>query len=271
MNAVADCQQQVTHGEIAAASIMVPGTVSRDRTFIVQAPNLPSLDNFALKAAIEQKLECPAVLENDANAAAVGEMWVGAARGARNVICITLGTGVGGGIVLDGKLWRGTDGSAGEIGHASVEASGPECKCGSRGCLEMFSSATAIVRMTLEALDRGEASMLRGCNLTAERVYEASLAGDRVAVEVFRRVGTYLGFALANLINVLGPEVIVISGGVANGWSSFEASMKAEVLKRAIPYVARNVSIKPAQHGDNAGLLGAAKLAFEELGYGVSA
>jgi glucokinase len=249
---------------VVAASIVVPGTVDRHNTFVVQAPNLPSLDNFGLKATLQDRLKLPVLLENDANAAAVGEMWLGAARGARNIICITLGTGVGGGIILDGKLWRGTDGSAGELGHTTVDPfRGPECKCGSTGCLEMFASATAIVRMTRESLSSFPKTILHDQCLNAAKVYDAAKAGDELALEIFKRVGEYLGVGLANLINILGPEVIVIGGGVANAWDLFEGPMRAQINRRAFPSAARSVQIKVAQCGDNAGLLGAARLAFD--------
>jgi len=251
---------------IVAASIMVPGTVDKGNAVVVRAPNLPCLDNFELKAALQQKLGWHVVLENDANAAAVGEMWLGAARGCRDIICITLGTGVGGGVILDGKLWRGAQGSAGEIGHTTVEPFGSlKCKCGNTGCLEMFASATAIVRMAREGLSDFPDSLLAEGDLTAQRVYEVGLEGDQLALEVFKRVGTYLGVGVANLINLFNPEIIVIGGGVANGWDLFEKYIHEQVSERAFGSQQANVKIVPAQCGDNAGLLGAARLAFDEL------
>lgn len=250
-------------GDVVAASVVVPGTVDKENSLVVQAPNLPALDHFGLKRALEERFQLPVLLENDANAAAVGETWLGAARGARNVICITLGTGVGGGIILDGKLWRGTDGSAGELGHTSVDPfNGPQCKCGNTGCLEMFASATAIVRMTREALNRFPKTILPDQCLTAGRVYDAAKEGDELAVEIFKTVGQYLGVGLANMINLLGPEVIVIGGGVANAWDLLEPQMREQIRKRAFPSLS-NVRLKQAECRDNAGLLGAAKLAFD--------
>ena len=251
---------------IIAVAIMVPGTVDKGNAVVVRAPNLPCLDNFELKAALQQKLGWHVVLENDANAAAVGEMWLGAARGCRDVICITLGTGVGGGVILDGKLWRGSQGSAGEIGHATVEPFGSlKCKCGNTGCLEMFASATAIVRMAREGLSHFPDSILVGGELSAQRVYEAGRKGDQLALDIFKRVGTYLGVGIANLINLFNPELIVIGGGVANGWDLFERYLHEQVSERAFGFQQANVKIVPAQCGDNAGLLGAARLAFDEF------
>lgn len=248
---------------IAAASIMVPGTVDNNNAVVLQAPNLPSLTNFPLKAVLEERLGWPVLLENDANAAAVGEMWLGAARGCRDVVSVTLGTGVGGGVILDGELWRGAHGSAGEIGHTTVDPfSSLKCKCGNVGCLELFASATAIVRMTRENLPRYPQSVLNSEELTAERVYDAGREGDELALSVFKRFGTYLGIGLANLINIIDPEIIVIAGGAVNGWDLFACDMQREVNERAVRVTAQQVKIAAAECGDNAGLLGAARLAF---------
>ena len=163
---------------------------------------------------------------------------VGCGAWARNIICITLGTGVGGGIILDGKLWRGTDGSAGEIGHTTVDPfGGPKCKCGNFGCLEMYASATAMVRMTREGLDRFPNSILQGQSLTAKTIYDAGKAGDELALETFKKVGDYLGVGLANLMNLLGPEVIVIGGGAANAWDLFEGHMLEQIRSRAVSVI----------------------------------
>jgi glucokinase len=234
---------------------MVPGAVDCDKAIVVQAPNLPSLINFELKAELEKRLGWPVFLENDANAAAVGEMWLGAARGCRDVVSVTLGTGVGGGVILNGKLWRGSHGSAGEIGHTTVDPfSGLKCKCGNTGCLELFASATAIVRMARE-LGMNEP--------TAEEVYEAGRNGDEQAQSVFKRFGMYLGIGLANLINLIDPQVIVITGGAVNGWDLFADEMYRQVDERAFRATAQQVKIARSGCGDNAGLLGAARLAFE--------
>jgi glucokinase len=251
---------------IVAASIMVPGAVDNENAVVVQAPNLPSLINFPLKAVLEKRLGLPVLLENDANAAAVGEMWLGAARGCRDVVSVTLGTGVGGGVILDGELWRGAHGSAGEIGHTTVDPfAGLKCKCGNTGCLELFASATAIVRMTREELPRFPQSNLNREELTAERVYNAGRDGDELALSVFKTFGTYLGIGLANLINIVDPEIIVIAGGAVNGWDLFARYMQQEVDERAVRSTAAQVKIAAAECGDNAGLLGAARLAFDDL------
>lgn len=263
---VADEWRQADYGPIIAASVMVPGAVDSRQAVVLSAPNLPSLINFGLKAVLEERLQWPVVLENDANAAAMGEIWLGAARGCRDVVSVTLGTGVGGGVVLGGKLWRGAHGSAGEIGHTTVDPfSGLKCKCGNTGCLELFASATAIVRMARESLSQFPQAMLNAEDLTAEKVYEAGRQGDELALSVFKRAGKYLGIGLANLMSIIDPEIIVVSGGVVNGWDLLAADMHQEVAERAFRATAQQVKIAPAECGDNAGLLGAARLAFDDM------
>jgi glucokinase len=266
--AAQECEQQVAAvGDIKAVSVAVPGTVNVEGGVVLTAPNLPCLDGFHLAAALDHKLHWPAVLENDANAAAVGEHWQGAGRGSDSIVCITLGTGVGGGIVLHGEVWRGADDSAGEIGHMALDPfGGVPCPCGSRGCLEVYASATAIVRMTRENQPHFSATSLEvNEGLTAADVYEAGRRGDELALEVFRLMGVYLGTGIASLVNILNPDTIVVGGGVANGWDLFEQHMRQQVNERAFPLPARRVKILRSLCGDNAGLLGAARLAFLSL------
>ena len=269
IDAVHECARkaEAQGGVLSAVSVVVPGTVNVADGVVVKAPNVPCLDGFRLAAALESELEWPVILENDANAAAIGEMWRGAGQGYCTLICVTLGTGVGGGIILDGKLWRGADGSAGEIGHIGVDPfAGVACTCGSRGCLEVYASATAIVRMTREARPRYPNSILHNTeDLTSAKIYQAGREGDELAIEVFRRMGVYLGIGLASLINVLNPEIVVIGGGLSNGWELFEKHMHQQVIERAFPIPARRVKIVRAQCGDDAGLLGAAQLAFTDV------
>jgi glucokinase len=262
--ALTEVQREVN--QIRALSIVVPGPIDAKAGKVVRAPNLPCLDGFDLAVTLADQLRLPVIIENDANAAAIGELWRGAARGCRTIVCLTLGTGVGGGIILDGKLWRGATNAAAEIGHMSIEPfGGAPCGCGSRGCLEVYASATAIVRMAREAKPHYPASRLcTGDGLTAEVVYRSAKEGDDLAIEVFQRVGAYLGIGLANLINVLNPEMIVIGGGVANAWDLFDRDMRQQVNQRAFPLPGAEVKIVRAQCDDDAGLLGAARLGFRE-------
>jgi glucokinase len=269
ISGVRECEREIAElgGVISAGSIAVPGTVDVPAGVVVKVPNVPSMDGFRLAAALESELEWPVTLENDANAAAVGEMWRGSGQGHSAIICVTLGTGVGGGIILDGELWRGANGSAGEIGHIAIDPfAGVSCSCGGQGCLEVYASATAIVRMTGEAISRYPNSIIHDTGqITAKEIYEAGKEGDELALEVFRQMGIYLGIGLASLINLLNPEVIIIGGGLANGWELFEKHMQQQVIERAFPIPAASVKIVRAQCGDDAGLLGAAWLAYANL------
>jgi glucokinase len=266
--AVRQCEAQAQQRgtQVQSVSIVVPGTVHIETGLVVHAPNLKSLEGFKLGAALESALNRSVLLENDANAATLGEMWQGAGRGLQTIIALTLGTGVGGGIILDGKLWRGPDGTAGELGHITVEPfGGVQCKCGNVGCLEVYASATAIVRMTREGLAQHPSSSLHSIaagDLTSEKICKAAMAGDDLALEVFRRVGVYLGVAMANYINIFNPEIIVIGGGVAAAWEMFAQPARAEVMRRAFLVPAQRCRIERAERGDDAGLIGAAWLAL---------
>lgn len=268
---VAACEDKATERGrlIQAVSVVVPGSVHAETRAVVNAPNIPAIVDFKLVDALESKLLCEVLIENDANAAALGEMWQGAARGCRTIICLTLGTGVGSGIILDGKLWRGPDGTAGEIGHTTVDPfGGITCKCGNVGCLEVCASATAIVRMTREGIGAHRQSSLNSIpanELTAKDVAAAADGGDEFARQVFQRVGIYLGIAAATIVNTLNPEMIVIGGGVSNAFDLFAPIAREEMLKRAFPVPAQRCQIARAECGDDAGLLGAAWLALARV------
>ena len=261
-----ECRQKIEEGEVLAVAVAAPATVSAEKGVILKAPNVPALDGFRIVAALEEELNMKAILENDANAAGVGENWVGASKGFANSICVTLGTGVGGGIIIDGKVLHGVDGTAGEIGHVNVEPFGAPCGCGSRGCLEQYSSATAIVRQVQELAAQYPKSELSNVGrLTSKDVYEAGKQGDELALEVFRRQGFYLGIALASLINVLNPEIIVIGGGAAAGWDLFMPHLQEQVEYRAWREPRLRAKFEKAVLGDDAGIMGAAKLAFDKI------
>lgn len=250
--------------DVKAIGIAIPAmSIDPDGGVVRKAANLPILNGFALGRRVSEELGFPVLLENDANAAAIGESWIGASAGFENSLCITLGTGIGGGIVLNGDILRGPDWSAGEVGHIGVEPFGDPCGCGSRGCVERYASATAIVRMASEFLPEYPDSLLsEKTNPTAADIFEAGKAGDELALEVFRKMGFYLGIALANLINILNPDVIVIGGGVADGWDLFIGPLRTEIEKRAYSEPAKRAKLVRASLGDDAGLLGAARVAF---------
>jgi glucokinase len=267
--AVRECEAAALQrgARIDAVSVVVPGTIQPETGLVVNAPNLKSLQGYKLGPALESALNRSVLLENDANAATLGEMCQGAARGFQTILCLTLGTGVGGGIILDGKLWRGLDGTAGELGHFSIEPyGGVQCKCGNIGCLEVYASATAIVRMAREGLATYPGSSLRliaDSELSSQKVFSAAIEGDELALEVFRKVGTHLGIATASFVNIFNPEIIVIGGGVAAAWEMFAEHTRSETLRRAFQVPAERCRIVPAERGDDAGLLGAAWLAIQ--------
>ena len=252
--------------QIESISLAVPGTLNVEKGLIIKSPNLSCLDGCYISEAIKKELKIPCVLDNDANAAALGENWLGASKGFENSIMVTLGTGVGGGIIIDGKILRGIDGTAAEIGHICVEPNGAKCGCGSFGCVEQYASANAIVRMTKELLpDYSESNLSADRNLKSQDIYQEAKNGDKLALEVFRKQGFYLGIVLAGLINVLNPEAIVIGGGASDGWDLFVQQMIEQIKLRAYEEPVKRVKIVRAECGDDAGILGAAFLAFQSV------
>lgn len=265
VEAAHECCQNV--GKAIAIGVAVPSGIDYANGLIIKAPNVPCLDGFRISAALSNELGLPVALENDANAAALGEQTFGAAKGYQSAIAVTLGTGVGGGIIIDGKILRGIDGMAGEIGHLCVEPFGVSCNCGGRGCVEQYASATAILRQARELENLYPKSVLHNkLRLTSADIYDAGINGDELALEVFRRAGFYLGIALSGLINCLNPEVITIGGGAAGGWDLFIKHVSDQVKTRSYRVSAERAKIVKALCGDDAGILGVAKLAFEELG-----
>ena len=260
---------------IKAVGLGAPGVFDYDRGGLVHiVPNLPPLVEQPLITLVERKLNRPGIfvlLENDANAAAFGEMWAGAGREVRTLALFTLGTGVGGGIVLDGEVWHGATGFAGELGHQTILPDGPVCGCGNRGCLEVLASATGIVRRFREAVEagRGEqksslAGQVRaGDELTARDIDAAAKAGDATAREVMEETGRYLGIAAANMINILNPEMIVFGGGVTAAGDILLDPIREEAKKRAIDVACESCPIVFATLGNDAGLIGAAGCALK--------
>ena len=248
---------------IAAAAVLDLHELSK-----TEWPNVLQLEGIDFPIEIGKRTELEVVIENDATAAAIGEYWLGAGRAANNVICITLGTGVGGGLIINAAPVTGVTGTAGEIGHICLDVDGPKCGCGSNGCLEQYSSGTAIVRTVSELFGEFPDSALRSLHdFSPKDVYNAAKKGDAAAMHAFEIAGTRLGMALAGLINLLNPEVIVITGGVAAAWDLFIDATTNEVRKRAFQQPAEHVKIVRGALGDDAGILGVAKRAFERKGF----
>jgi len=259
-----ECRANCGNSQVEAISAAVPGTIIGGK--IVISPNLPALNNFQMGSALEHELGIESFLENDANAAAVGESWLGASKNSSSSVFITLGTGVGGGIIIDGRVLHGVDGKAGEIGHICVEPFGASCRCGSVGCVEQYASASGIVRLAKELAARfPESPLENNANLKAHEIFEAGNNGDARALEVFRQMGFYLGVAVSILINVMNPEVIAIGGGASAGWELFAPTMRETIYQRAFGGRSEKTKILRGELGDDAGILGAARCAFNLL------
>ena len=254
--------------EILGVSLGVPGVVSRRDGVVESSPNLPGWQKVPLLKRLRERLDMPLLLENDANAAVFGEYWAGAGREKETIVLMTLGTGVGGGIIIDGRLLRGAEGMAGEIGHLTVEPEGEPCLCGNRGCLESYASARGIVARY--ARFAGESGKKEEDGPSgAARVFARARQGDERARQAFKEAGTYLGIAMAAIVNIINPEAIIVGGGVLPAWDFFMPAAKKEMLERAFQAPAERVELLPAALGDHAGCIGAAGLLWKEQGSSV--
>jgi glucokinase len=249
--------------DFIGVGIGAPGPLDREKGIVIVAPNL-GWRNFPLRDRIAEKLNLPATLDNDANCATVGEWWQGAARGGKNVISMTIGTGIGGGIVIDGQLFHGASDVAGEIGHTTIDLNGRHCKCGNYGCLEAYASGPAIAVRAREVLVREETasllpSMVGGKldAITAETVYRAAQQGDAVASEIVRDTARYLGVGIANLLNILNADVVVVAGGVTQAGDALFVPLQAEVRRRAFRPAVDATRIVPGELPGTAGVVGA--------------
>ena len=247
---------------LQGVGIGVPGFIDRDTGIVIGAANLPGFQGFPVRDYIERELNTHIILENDANAAAVGEMWIGAGRGYKDLMLITLGTGVGGGIIVDGKVLHGFLGMAGEIGHMTVFPDGNPCGCGNYGCLEKHASASAIAAMA-QMMHFGHHEH----ELTAKRVHELAVEGNDRARRIFESVGRALGIAVANMINLLNFPLYLLSGGPLPAWDFFAPSMFAEINRRSFTCATSGTRVERALLGADAGLFGAAYLPFQRPQY----
>jgi glucokinase len=248
---------------LAAAGVGAPGVIKMDKGIVVKSPNFPDWNNLPLKDELEKAVHIPVFIENDANAAALGEQWLGAGRGINSMIHLTLGTGVGGGIVLNNQIWQGADGMAGEIGHMTLIPDGRRCGCGNTGCLEMYASARGIMQSYRETLEA--AGTTPSEEITSEQIYQAARIGDAVARQVMREMGRMLGIGIANLINIFNPQMIVLGGGVKDAWPLFIDAVHEEIMRRAFQVPAERTKIVPSLLGDDAGMVGAAAVALQQI------
>jgi glucokinase len=255
--------------EIKGVGLGIPGRILSQEGRVAFSPNIPVLNDCPLAALLAPQVPWPIFLENDANLFALGEHWLGAGVGYSHLLGITLGTGVGGGLILDGRVWQGAHGTTGEIGHLTVEPEGRKCHCGNRGCLETMASAFWTVVWVKEQLAQGAPSWLQDLYHTdpdaiqGETLVAAALNRDPLALRAFDRVGRSLGQAIADAVHLLGLSRVVIGGRFAGAWEVFQPPLAEELHHRLTLFPPEAVSIVPAQLGDDAGLLGAAKLAWD--------
>lgn len=256
--------------DAVAAGLGIPCTIDRERGVAINAVNLPITD-VPIRDVMTERLGFPVFIDNDANCAALAEHRFGAARGATNAVVLTIGTGIGGGLIVDGEVFRGSTGAGAELGHVVVDWDGPPCQgtCPNHGCVETMSSGTALAREGAAAAGRGPDSVLglalaRGEGVTGQTVTEAARDGDHAAREVLNRAGRFLGVALASFANTFDPDVIVVGGGVAEGAGNLLLDpARAELRERALPPMNR-VEVKAAELGGDSGMVGAAAMAMSE-------
>jgi glucokinase len=265
-------------GELHGIGIGVPGFIDMAAGMVMESPNLPDWKSFPVRDEIEKRLGTPVILENDANSAAMGEKWLGAGRLYDHIAMYTLGTGVGGGLVFNGRLWHGMTGMAGELGHFNIYPDGHPCGCGSRGCLEQYASATAVVRMAKESIARGESAELESLSrdskqFTSRSIYNLAIQGETAAKRVFESVGKALGIGIGAMVNALNLPMYVIGGGVSSAWDAFAPAMFEEMKFRSSIYSLtspdrighdKGTIITRALLGSDAGLYGAARLPMLE-------
>ncbi|MBG9654834.1 ROK family glucokinase [Cytobacillus firmus] len=253
--------------KIIGIGMGAPGPVNLATGVVYNTVNLGWKDNYPLKDLLEVETSLPVIIDNDANCAALGEMWKGAGNGAKDLVCVTLGTGVGGGVIANGDIVQGVSGAAGEIGHiTSIPVGGAQCNCGKTGCLETIASATGIVRQALENLESGGEGALSQLYkehgfITAKDVFDSARNGDETSLLVVNNTAMHLGLALANIANMLNPEKIVLGGGVSRAGDILLKPVISNFIKFAFPRVKESTVIDIATLGNDAGVIGAAWLA----------
>lgn len=257
---------KVDSEDVVGIGIGSPGPLDPVKGTIVNAANLPGFVNMPVVAPIEDEFHIKTYIENDANAAALGELWFGAGRGCRNFVYITVSTGVGCGIIINGDIYQGNTFNAGEVGHTTVEPDGPKCNCGNYGCLEALASGPAVARIARERLAKGEESILKNCEkVTAKEVFDAAAKGDKLAGEVVSYCMNYLGIGLANVVALLDPEKIVIGGGVSKAGAVVFDTVRRVIDKRCFKIMAQGVKVVPAELGTDAGVVGAIGIVLSKI------
>jgi glucokinase len=268
------CREVMREGGVGTAEVLgvgigLPGIMDARSGVCFWSPNFPHWKDVPIGPRVGEALGLPAFILNDARCAALGELLFGAARGVRNMVMITLGTGIGGAFVVDGRLLLGPNGSIGEVGHHTVDPAGPLCGCGNYGCWEALCARDAFVERAERKLQSGRPSRLAGRaprgKLTPGLIAGAAADGDALAVEVLEETGFYIGVGVANLINMLNPERFVIGGGIAQAGELLLGPVRRTVDRRAVPLQRGTAEIVPALLGDSAGVMGAAALVLDRL------
>ena len=260
----------VSVSELHSISVACAGAIDMSQGLVTSSPNLPGWCAIPFRDIMREKYGVNAYLINDAKAAALGECSFGAGRGVNNLVYLTVSTGIGGGIIIDGKLYFGSSGSAGEVGHMTIDVNGPKCNCGNIGCWETLASGTAVAREARRRISGGERSSLtetvqgRIEDITAEKVGAAAQLGDSLALDIIGKAANYLGVGMVNLVNIFNPDVIIVGGGMAKVGDLLLNPAKQIVRERAFLVSAQAVRIVLAQLGDYAGVLGAAVFALQQ-------
>jgi glucokinase len=269
---LASAQEARSRGvEVQAAGFGVPGRVLPQEGLVAFSPNVPALNACPLLPSLKPLVPWPLSLENDANLFALGEHWMGAGQGHEQMLGITLGTGVGGGLILNGTLWQGTAGTSGEVGHITVDPEGEKCHCGNRGCLETMASASWATAWVKKELSQGASSWLRELwetdpeAIVGETLVTAARMLDPLALKAFERVGRSLAMAIADVVHLLGLSRVVIGGRFARAWEHFFRPLQEELYRRLTLFPPEGVSVVPARLDDDAGLLGAARMSWDAL------
>jgi glucokinase len=260
----------LTRQEVAGIGMGLPGNLRPDEGLCVFSPNFQWRD-VQVRAPLQEELGIPVFIQNDVRTITLGEKHFGLGRGVDSFVCVWLGTGVGGGIVINGQLYTGSSESAGEIGHITVNPEGPLCNCGNRGCLESYASGTGMARRTAELLVRESSPILekvvekRG-KTSAAGTYEAAVEGDEAAIRLWEDMGTYLGIGLGNIVTTVNPRMVIVGGRVSDAWDFFSPAMIREFESRVHMVPKGFTQIVRSTLGVDAGILGGAALARERLG-----
>ena len=254
--------------ELIGIGIASPGPLDISKGCVDGSPNLPGWTGYSIEQGLSSFFNLPARIDNDANAAALGEYKFGAGKNKKNMVYITVSTGIGGGVIVDGRLMRGANGNAAELGHLTLNINGPVCPCGANGCFEMYASGTAIARRTREAIQAGAPSQILSLagsleKITTHHILAALQKEDELAKKIWNETTEYLGRGLAVVINTFNPELIVVGGGVTAAGELLFNPVREKALRYAFPRLAAVCSIVPAGLGSNVGVVGAAACAFE--------